>query len=275
MFFLFFIFILMPTLFYRIINIIYCVGEIMDVLEFDNVSMLYCKDGNKLLVLDDINFKIEEGELVAIVGPSGCGKTTILNLISKLIEPSEGDITINGNIGYMFQHDHLLNFRNVYHNILLGLEIKKSHKDQKLLSEVDRLIDKYGLKQFINSFPKELSGGMRQRVALIRTLAVNPNILLLDEPFAALDYQTKITVSNDIYRIIKEEKKTAILVTHDISEAISMADRIIVLSNRPASIKAIHKIELTCDGIKTPYEARKAKEFRNYYDLIWRELQNE
>lgn len=247
----------------------------MDVLKFDKVSKIFCKEGKELLVLDDLNFKISEGELVAIVGPSGCGKTTILNLISKLIEPSMGKILINGNIGYMFQHDHLLNFRNVYNNVLLGLEIKKLSKNEKLLSEVNRLFEKYGLSQFKKSFPKELSGGMRQRVALIRTLAVNPSILLLDEPFAALDYQTKITVTDDIYRIIKEEKKTAILVTHDISEAISMADRIIVLSNRPAKIKKIHEINLTCEGIKTPYESRKAKEFKDYYDIIWKELQNE
>ena len=247
----------------------------MDALKFDNVSKLFCKDGKELLVLDDLDFKITEGELVAIVGPSGCGKTTVLNLISKLIEPSFGNIFVNGKIGYMFQHDHLLNFRNVYNNVLLGLEINKLDKDKKLIFEVDRLFEKYGLSQFKKSFPKELSGGMRQRVALIRTLAVNPSILLLDEPFAALDYQTKITVTDDIYRIIKEEGKTAILVTHDISEAISMADRIIVLSKRPAKIKKIHNINLTCNGIKTPYESRKAKEFQEYYDLIWKELQDE
>lgn len=247
----------------------------MNVLEFNNVSKIFCKEGESLLVLDNLNLKIKEGELVVLVGPSGCGKTTILNLISKLIEPSIGSIVIDGNIGYMFQHDHLLNFRNVYKNVLLGLEIKKLDKDEKLLSEVDRLFEKYKLSQFKNSYPNELSGGMRQRVALIRTLAVKPSILLLDEPFAALDYQTKITVTDDIYQIIKGEKKTAILVTHDISEAISMADRIIVLSNRPAKIKNIHNIELTCDGKRTPYESRKAKEFQNYYDLIWKELQNE
>lgn len=247
----------------------------MNVLEFKDVSKIFCKDGKDLLVLDNINFEIKEGELVALVGPSGCGKTTILNLISKLIEPTIGKVSMNGNIGYMFQHDHLLNFRNVYKNVLLGLEIKKLDKDQNLLKEINRLFDKYQLTQFKKSYPKELSGGMRQRVSLIRTLAVNPSILLLDEPFAALDYQTKITVVDDIYRIIKEEKKTAILVTHDISEAISMADRIIVLSNRPSYIKSIHQIELSCEGVKTPYEARKAKEFQKYYDLIWKELQNE
>lgn len=246
----------------------------MDVLEFKNVEMKYVKDKNELKVLDNINFKVEEGKLVAIVGPSGCGKTTILNLISKLIKPTSGIVNINGNIGYMFQHDHLLNFKNVYKNILLGLEIKKQNNDEELLKEVNRLIEQYGLKQFVNSFPKELSGGMRQRVALIRTLAVNPDILLLDEPFAALDYQTKLNVSNDIYRIIKEEKKTAILVTHDQEEAIAMADEVIILSSRPARIKAIYQINLSCDN-KTPQEARKAKEFSYYCNLIWKELQNE
>ena len=246
----------------------------MEILKFNNVSKSFCKDGKVVEVLDEISFDINEGEIIAITGPSGCGKSTILNLISNLIKPTSGDININGEIGYMFQKDHLFEYRNVYRNVILGLEIKNRINDETI-KEVNRMLDAYGLKEFKDSFPKELSGGMRQRVALIRTLAVNPDILLLDEPFAALDSQTKLIVCDDIYKIIKKEKKTTIIVTHDIGEAISIADKIIVLSNRPARVKKIHSINLTVNGVKTPYEARKANEFNNYFDMIWKELNNE
>lgn len=246
----------------------------MAILEFENVSKDFCKDGRIINVLDNINFKIEEGEIIAITGPSGCGKTTILNLISKLISPTNGIIKINGQIGYMFQKDHLFDYRTVYKNVLLGLEIKNKLTNENI-NEVNRMIEAYGLSEFKNSYPKELSGGMRQRVALIRTLAVNPNILLLDEPFAALDYQTKLLVCDDVYRIIKKEKKTTIIVTHDIGEAISIADKVIVLSKRPSTIKKVHEISLTIAGEKTPYESRKAKEYNEYFDMIWKELNDE
>ena len=166
----------------------------------------------------------------------------------------------------MFQKDHLFNWRTVWKNLLIGLEIKKD-KDVKKVEKVKGLLEKYGLIDFIYNYPQELSGGMRQRIALIRTLATNPNILLLDEPFSALDYQTRINVSNDIYQMIKDEEVSALLVTHDIGEAISMADRVIVLSHRPANLKKI--IEIKISGINTPIEKRKSAEFSKYFDMIW------
>ena len=244
----------------------------MAILEFDEVYKTFCNENKELLVIDNMNFKVEKGEIIAITGPSGCGKSTILNLISKLEERTYGKVTVDGEKGYMFQHDHLFNYRNVYQNVILGLEIKKEHKNQNLLNEVNRLINTYGLSEFKNRYPNELSGGMRQRVALIRTLAVNPDILLLDEPFAALDYQTKLNVIDDIHEIIKREERTTIIVTHDISEAISIADKVIVLSKRPSRIKKIYDIKLTINGKRTPYESRKAKEFKDYFDDIWKEL---
>lgn len=195
----------------------------MKKLELINVKKTFYTELGALDVVDDISFDVNEGEIVAIVGPSGSGKSTLLNIISKLLSPTSGEIIVDGDIGYMFQHDHLFNWRTVWKNILIGLEIKKD-KDQKKVERVRELLEKYGLIDFINNYPQELSGGMRQRIALIRTLATKPSILLLDEPFSALDYQTRVKVSNDIYRIIKDQNVSTLLVTHDISEAIAMAD---------------------------------------------------
>lgn len=178
----------------------------------------YNKDG-EIQVLNDINFSLSEGEILTLLGPSGSGKSTILNILTELLKPTSGKVNITGNIGYMFQKDHLLEWRTIMDNILIGLEIQKK-KTPEAISRIERLLKTYGLWDFRNMYPKELSGGMRQRVALIRTLAVNPDILLLDEPFSALDYQTRILVSDDVYKIIRNEGKSAILVTHDISEAI-------------------------------------------------------
>ena len=178
----------------------------------------YNKEG-EVEVLKNINFSLNEGEILTILGPSGSGKSTILNILTKLLEPTSGEINIKGNIGYMFQRDHLLEWRNIMDNITIGLEIQHQ-KTPQAISKIENLLKTYGLWDFRNMYPKELSGGMRQRVALIRTLAVNPDVLLLDEPFSALDYQTRILVSDDIYKIIKNENKSTILVTHDISEAI-------------------------------------------------------
>lgn len=245
----------------------------MSVLKFKNVSKNYCNKGESLEVLKDIEFELKEGQIIAITGPSGSGKTTILNLISGLLKPSKGKIETNGEIGYMFQRDHLFEWRTVYDNVILGLEIKKKLNEENI-KKVNRMLDIYGLKEFKNNYPNELSGGMRQRVALIRTLAVNPNILLLDEPFAALDYQTKLKVCDDMYKIIKKENKSTIIVTHDITEAISIADKVIVLSQRPASIKNIYNINLTIDGERTPFKSRSSKEFKDYFNAIWEELNN-
>ena len=225
-------------------------------------------------ILRDINFSVEEGEILVLLGPSGCGKSTILNIIAGLLEPTGGTVdTYDKKIGYMFQKDHLFEWRTILKNITLGLEIQHKLTDEAE-TEIKRLLEIYDLWDFRNNFPRELSGGMKQRAALIRTLALNPDILLLDESFSGLDYQTRLIVTDDIYKIIKKENKTAILVTHDISEAISMADTVAVLTHRPTTIQSVHQIKLTTAGEKTPLTARTAPEFKDYFDLFWKELQN-
>lgn len=230
----------------------------------------YTMDG-ELQVLKDVNFTVEEGEILALLGPSGSGKSTLLNILTKLLKPTSGDVEIKGKIGYMFQRDHLLEWRTIMDNITIALEIQKKLTDEAK-EKIESLLKAYDLWDFRNRYPRELSGGMRQRVALIRTLSINPDILLLDEPFSALDYQTRILVSDDITKIIKRERKTTILVTHDISEAISMGDKVAVLSKRPAKIKNTYDIELTLNEEKTPLSARKAPEFKDYFDLLWKDL---
>lgn len=241
------------------------------ILSLENLSKSFFTLDGEIEVLKDINLKLKEGEKIAIVGPSGCGKSTILNLISSLISPSKGEIKLDGNVGYMFQKDNLLEWRTIYKNITIGLEIKgKISKEQK--DKIDNLLTKYGLYDFKNSYPHELSGGMRQRIALIRTLVLEPDILLLDEPFSALDAQTKITVNEDVYNIVTKEKKSVILVTHDISEAIAFCDKVIVLTCRPATIKNIHEIVFDNLKFRTPLKARKHSLFKDYFDKIWGEL---
>ena len=243
-----------------------------NLLEIRNLKKIYHDKDGEILAIKDISFKIKEGEFIAIVGPSGCGKSTILSILSDLENKSDGEIIIskpNLKIGYMLQNDALFDNRTILKNTLIGLEINKNLNDEKEEKVLD-LLNTYGLSEFIDKYPRNLSGGMRQRVALIRTLAVEPDILLLDEPFSALDYQTRLAVSDDVYKIIKKEKKTAIIVTHDIEEAISMADRVIVLSERPAVIKNIYSIDLP--NKSTPIENRKIKEFDEYYNLIWKDL---
>lgn len=253
-------------------------GTIKNILDINHLSYSYHSLEGETLALSDISFQVSEGEFLAIVGPSGCGKSTLLSLIAGLLKPDSGTIHINGslannsdiNIGYMLQKDHLLDWRSTLKNVTLGLEIQKKYSVQSFVM-INHMLETYGLMAFKNSKPKELSGGMRQRAALIRTLLLQPDILLLDEPFSALDYQTRLEVSDDICNIIREEKKTAILITHDIAEAISTADRVIVLTNRPASIKATIDIHLTTKD-KSPLHARSAPEFSEYFNLIWKEL---
>ncbi|EQK28321.1 ABC transporter family protein [Clostridioides difficile P73] len=242
-----------------------------NIVEVKNINMnFYTKEG-ELEVLKDVNFNLKEGEILTLLGPSGSGKSTILNILTNLLKPTSGDIKITGNIGYMFQKDNLLEWRNIMDNITIGLEIQ-GKKDKKSLDRVESLLKTYGLWDFRSMYPKELSGGMRQRVALIRTLSVNPDILLLDEPFSALDYQTRLLVCDDVYNIIKNENKSTILVTHDIGEAISISDKVAILSKRPATIKNIYDIELNMDGTKTPLKTRKVPDFQKYFDILWKEL---
>lgn len=251
------------------------------VLELSNVSYSYHTLAGETLALKDINFSVSQSEFVSIVGPSGCGKSTLLNIIAGLIPIKTGNIQINGipinetdcTIGYMLQKDHLLEWRTIYKNITLGLEIQKK-LDQDAINRINSMLKAYGLWEFKDSYPKHLSGGMRQRVALIRTLALSPEILLLDEPFSALDYQTRLNVSDDIGSIIRKQNITTILVTHDLSEAVSMADRVIVLSHRPGTIKNTINIKLSCPD-KTPRKARNSPKFKDYFNMLWREVENE
>ena len=247
-------------------------------LELKDVGLSYHTLDGEIPALSHINFTVAEGEFVALVGPSGCGKSTLLNLIAGLLRPEQGSITIQGHpleesrvtIGYMLQKDHLFEWRTVYENVILGLEIQKKMTSERL-NHVEQLLSDYGLSEFKQVRPSQLSGGMRQRAALIRTLALEPSLLLLDEPFSALDYQTRLNVSDDIGKIIRKEKKTALLVTHDISEAISMADRVIVLTKSPASIRCEIPIEFNMEN-RTPISSRSAPGFKNYFNRIWKEL---
>ncbi|MBR2384392.1 MAG: ABC transporter ATP-binding protein [Clostridia bacterium] len=251
------------------------------ILSIDKVSLTYHTKQGEIEALNNITFDVFNGEFVAIIGPSGCGKTSILSIIAGLLKPSKGTVLLNGSpilspsesIGYMLQKDQLFAWRTVEQNALLPLEIHKSIKDLEKRKNVELLLKKYGLWDFRKSYPNELSGGMRQRVALIRTLAYSPKILRLDEPFSALDYQTRLSVCDDVYGIIKNEKKTAILVTHDISEAIALADRIIVLTKRPSKILNVHLIDT--DKTLTPLQRRESMGFSSWFERLWRELNYE
>ena len=242
-----------------------------NILKIKNLKKIYHTKDGETLAVEDFSYEIKNGEFVAIVGPSGCGKSTILSILCGLEQKSSGEINFKKDtkIGYMLQQDCLFEWKNILKNCLLGLEINNELTNENK-EKVINMLDTYGLKDFKYSYPENLSGGMRQRVALIRTLANNPDILLLDEPFSALDYQSRLSISDDIYKILKQEKKSVIMVTHDIAEAISMCDKVIVLTNRPATIKNIYEINLT--NKSTPINNRKAKEFSDYYETIWKDI---
>lgn len=241
----------------------------MNILKVNNLTKTYHTKKEEINALKDIDLSVDKGEFIALVGPSGCGKSTILSILSGIEKEYGGKVEIKGNIGYMLQQDVLFEWRNILENSLIGLEINKT-LNKKSKDYVIKLLNTYGLKEFIYSYPKNLSGGMKQRVALIRTLATKPDIILLDEPFSALDYQTRLSVSNDIYNILKKEGKTVIIVTHDIAEAVTMADKVIILSKRPAIVKKI--INLEWDKNLSPIEKRKDIKFNEYYDMIWKEI---
>ncbi len=251
-----------------------------DILQLQNVCLTYQSEQGETEALKDLSFSVKDTEFISIIGPSGCGKTTILSLIAGLMPVTGGKILYKGseikkvseNIGYMLQRDELFSWRTIEKNVYLPLEIKKiDTKDNR--NRALSLVEKYGLKDFLKSYPAQLSGGMRQRVALIRTLASSPDLLLLDEPFSALDSQTRLKVCDDVYSIIKNERKTAVLVTHDISEAISLSDRIIVLSKRPAKVYKEHVVSF--DKTLSPLKRREQKGFGKLFDTLWRELNDE
>ncbi len=251
------------------------------ILELKNINYAYHTPEGETPALRNISFSLAPGEFTAVVGPSGCGKSTLLSLIAGLMVPESGEIFLNGkpltenasDIGYMLQHDHLFEWRTVYRNVLLGAEINHM-LNAATRKKADALLEQYGLKPFAHARPSQLSGGMRQRAALIRTLLLDPELLLLDEPFSALDYQTRLTVSDDIGQIIRQSGKTALLVTHDLSEAVSLADRVIVLSRRPASVLRIVPVAFEVEN-DTPLNRRNAPEFKTYFNQIWKELNHD
>ena len=245
--------------------------EKKSIVRIQNISKTYQAENGEVEALKGINFDVKEGEFISIIGPSGCGKSTLLSIISGLESKTNGEVYIDGKVGYMLQKDNLLEWRTIYKNVLLGLEIQKALTEENKNYAIG-LLKKYGLYEFRNKYPTQLSGGMRQRVALIRTLAIRPKVLLLDEAFSALDYQTRLMVTEDIYKILKAENITVLMVTHDISEAISMSDRVVVLSQRPATVKNIYTIDFEMEN-RTPLNCRENPKFSTYFNIMWKELE--
>ena len=252
-----------------------------EVLRLEEVSLTYQAENGEVAALENFSLSALEGELIAIVGPSGCGKSTLLSIVAGLEPPTHGNVYLDGEpvqgvsekIGYMLQKDNLLDWRTIRSNVLLGLEIR-GMLTRENTDFVDTMLEAYGLGQFKDKYPSQLSGGMRQRAALVRTLATQPKLLLLDEAFSALDYQTRLAVTDDVFHILKSVGKTALIVTHDIPEGISMADRVVVLSARPGRVKSIHNIALGRCGRSpaSPLERRSSPDFTGYFNLIWKEL---
>ena len=240
--------------------------------QVSNLALTYQSAEGEIEAIRDLSISVADGEFVSVIGPSGCGKSTLLSIIAGLLSPTAGEIRLagDGSIGYMLQKDSLFPWRTIRRNVLLGAEIKGGGL-RAAEEYADSLLKTYGLWEFRDCFPGQLSGGMRQRAALIRTLAVRPQLLLLDEAFSALDYQTRLAVADDIYSIIRREGKTAMMVTHDISEAVSLSDRVIVLTKRPAVIKSIYDIRFAA-GRKSPLQCREEPEFREYFNQIWRDI---
>ena len=240
--------------------------------QVSNLALTYQSAEGEIEAIRDLSFSVADGEFVSVIGPSGCGKSTLLSIIAGLLSPTAGEIRLagDGSIGYMLQKDSLFPWRTIRRNVLLGAEIKGGGL-RAAEEYADSLLKTYGLWEFRDCFPGQLSGGMRQRAALIRTLAVRPQLLLLDEALSALDYPTRLAVADDIYSIIRREGKTAMMVTHDISEAVSLSDRVIVLTKRPAVIKSIYDIRFAA-GRKSPLQCREEPEFREYFNQIWRDI---
>ena len=248
-----------------------------EILRVENVSHTYQAENGEINAFEHISFAVRRGAFLSIVGPSGCGKSTLLSILAGLMPPSGGrvlvdDVVVTGvspHIGDMLQRDNLLEWRTILSNVLFGLEIRGAKTPQNI-ERAEQLLKTYGLYEFRNKYPRQLSGGMRQRAALIRTLATGPDILLLDEAFSALDYQTRLTVTDDVYRILKREGVTTLMVTHDIPESISMGDEVLILTSRPARVRELLTLDFGAD--RTPLTCRSDPKFTAYFDHIWKEL---
>ncbi len=255
-------------------------GDHLNLLEIQEITERYQAENGEIFALDHISFSMKEGEFLSIVGPSGCGKSTLLSIIAGLVSPSSGRILLGGRevvgidprIGYMLQKDNLLEWRTIWKNAILGLELRR-RLDRESLARTQELLKSYGLWEFREKYPSQLSGGMRQRAALIRTLATSPEVLLLDEAFSALDYQTRLAVTDDVYQILRRENITTLMVTHDIPESISMGDRVLILTGRPARVKELLPIDLGPD--RTPLSCRDDPRFSRYFNHIWKELKED
>ena len=252
----------------------------MNLLEIQDITESYQAENGEIFALDHISFSMGKGEFLSIVGPSGCGKSTLLSIIAGLLSPSSGHVLLDGQavsgvdprIGYMLQRDSLLEWRTIWKNVLLGLELRRQ-LNRESLARAESLLRSYGLWEFREKYPSQLSGGMRQRAALIRTLAANPEVLLLDEAFSALDYQTRLSVTDDVYRILRREQITTLMVTHDIPESISMGDRVLILTSRPARVRELLPIDLGPE--RTPLSCREHPNFSRYFNHIWKELKSD
>ncbi len=252
----------------------------MNLLEIQDITESYQAENGEIFALDHISFSMGKGEFLSIVGPSGCGKSTLLSIIAGLLSPSSGHVLLDGQavsgvdprIGYMLQRDSLLEWRTIWKNVLLGLELRRQ-LNRESLARAESLLRSYGLWEFREKYPSQLSGGMRQRAALIRTLAANPEVLLLDEAFSALDYQTRLSVTDDVYRILRREQITTLMVTHDIPESISMGDRVLILTRRPARVRELLPIDLGPE--RTPLSCREHPNFSRYFNHIWKELKSD
>lgn len=236
-------------------------------------------EATQVLALDGVTFQVRDREVVGVVGPSGCGKSTLLGLVAGLIFPTRGEIILDGarvmgpnpKIGFMLQKDLLLPWKTVMDNVELGQKIRRVPKEIRM-ERTMTLLNKYGLGEFSHKYPWQLSGGMRQRVALARTMAIDPEILLLDEPFSALDFQTRLLLQQDLYNILKESQKTVVLITHDIAEALVMSNRVLVMTKRPGKIKMDLPVELPqTDDLMV---RRRSKELSEYFQIIWENLEH-
>lgn len=250
----------------------------MSFLILENVSHHYFSKQGYTKAIDNVSFSIKEGEFISLLGPSGCGKSTILSIVAGIMKHTSGDVLLNGSpinhsdlaIGYMLQQDYLFPWRTIMENVLTGPKINKANLDFAT-SRALELLDEVGLKDVAYSYPDALSGGMRQRAALVRTLMTDPKILLLDEPFSALDYQTKLRLENSVFELLKNYHKTAILVTHDIAEAISMSDRILVMGHHPGTIEKIFEVPIEIRN-EIPFRVRRHPKYQSLFDKIWEEL---